>query len=413
MSIENYVFSRSPDSEIPPIIHPVLSNNKNIVTMDRILGKGSYGTVYLCHDNNSGQEYAVKCIKSKKLGVPALMECMIMSSIYHPNLNSAIKISFVSKKIYILQELAISDLKVYRRKNIISEDICHRWIFMLIQAVYCLHSNNIIHGDIKASNVLVYDNRIKLTDFTLSTKSNWSNKHLVCTASHRPLEVWLGDKWDKKVDIWALGCTIYELIYGKNLFTSQNKDQSINALIDWYNYLPSQYKTDGLFLEHRDILYYSFDLPNSFNISSPINKLILSMLIIKSSDRPSINKILGNDLFDNTVEIPIIINTPETSIDPRSEIKIRAYINKLLSNNIVRNIAIILCFKTIGMINTNEYVRLDTCAWIAHKLFYRETISLLSLKSEIHEIIQMERQICKYLSFRLCLKSNDITIKEK
>ena len=177
-------YSRSPDSEIPPIVTPILynyTNNKrgiNTITLDKQLGKGAYGTVYSCHDEND-IELAVKCIKTKKFGVPCLIEASIMSVIHHPNLTKALKIHSTPQKLYIVQEIAVSDLRAYRmNSDMISENICCKWIQMMLQGISCLHRYGIIHGDIKASNILVYQNdSIKISDFTLSTDERWSNNY--------------------------------------------------------------------------------------------------------------------------------------------------------------------------------------------------------------------------------------------
>ena len=239
-------FSKSPENEIPPVITPLLHNfhkkQKNIstITLDKQLGKGGFGTVYLCRNENN-EELAVKCIKTKDFGIPSLIEASIMSVIQHPNLTQALKIHSTPQMLYIVQELAISDLSVYRSKNQLDQNTMILWTHSIIQGLACLHRYDIIHGDLKASNILVYsNNNIKITDFTLSTNRKWSNNYRPCTQTHRPLEVWMGEKWNESVDIWALGCTIFELVYGKSLFVKQDKDASINALIDWNYYLPTQ-----------------------------------------------------------------------------------------------------------------------------------------------------------------------------
>ncbi len=328
MSSDTYVFSRSPESEIPPIITPILYNlNKKrkgikTITLDKTLGKGGYGTVYLCRDENE-EELAVKCIKTKDFGIPSLIEASIMSVIQHPNLAKALKIHSTPQKLYIIQELAISDLRIYRLNNDISLDLCYQWIHGIAQGLSCLHRHGIIHGDLKASNILVYPgNKIKVSDFTMSTNKKWTNNYRPCTTTHRPLEVWLDHKWNQSVDIWSFGCTIFELVYGKTLFVSQNRDASINALIDWYSYLPHQYQSTELHVSYREAFHYSFSLPDSFNISLPINSLILSMIVIDPSSRPSIEDILKNELFNGYPTVPsMIISTPVTVLLPKTETK--------------------------------------------------------------------------------------------
>lgn len=416
MSSPQGFFSRSPESEIPALVTPITSNIKaknlciNTITLDRALGKGSFGTVYLCRDEFN-QELAVKCIKSRDFGISSLIEASIMSTIHHPYLSRALKIHSTPEKLYIIQELAISDLRIYRLNHTISDDLMIKWVNMIAQAISCLHKYDIIHGDIKSNNVLVYsDFRVKLTDFTLSTNINWKKTFKPCTVTHRPLEVWLGDKWDKSVDIWAFGCTIFEMIYGKTLFICQSREASINALIDWCKYLPPIYQKDDICLNYRDCFHYSFALPDSFNTSSPINSLILSMLVM--SKRPTINEILQNKLFNNMVILPsMIITTPVTSLLPKTETKIRQQLNILVNDETTVELAYNLYVRIGGMVNSNDRLKLMTCVWIAHKIVYRENISTAILHYDLQEILQMERSICNYLSYRLFYKATRMMIK--
>lgn len=415
-------FSRSPDKDIPPLITPKLfksskkETNISTITLDKILGKGAYGTVYLCRDGN-GEDLAVKCIKTQDFGIPSLIEASIMSVIHHPNLSKALKIHSTPEKLYIIQELAISDLKVYRSKNNISDEQLYKWTHMIAQGIACLHRHDIIHGDIKAGNILVYKgDMIKISDFTLSTDVKWKNNYRPCTATHRPLEVWMNDKWDKSVDIWAFGCTIFEMVYGRTLFISQSKDASINALLDWNKYLPSPYRQTDINISYRDVFHYSFSLPDSFNISFAINNLIISTLIINPEHRMSIDNILKRNEFISFPTLPsMIIDQPITVLLPKTESKLRKSLASILNlnDNITIELAYNLYSRLTGMINANDKIKMITCAWIAHKMVHRENISLIALSCELHEVLQMERSICNYLSYRLYFKSSQVIFKDK
>lgn len=419
MSINEGAFSRSPETEIPPIVTPILYNvktkqkNINTITIDKQLGKGGYGTVYLCRDKDE-QKLAVKCIKTKDFGIPSLIEASIMSVIQHPNLANAIKVHSTPQKLYIVQELAISDLRIYRLNNEIDQQLMCQWSHEIIQGLGCLHSHDIIHGDLKASNILVYPgNKIKISDFTLSTNVKWTNKYRPCTPTHRPLEVWLENKWDKSVDIWSLGCTLFELVYGTTLFVNQNKDASINALIDWYKYLPMQYRSHELFVTKNEVFHYTFNLPASFNTSDPLNSLILSLLAVSPKNRPSIEEVMNNDIFKEFPTSPsIIVSAPVTVLLPRTENKVRKSLSSFLTNKHSIELAYDLYTRLIGMINANDKIKLVTCAWIANKMVDKENISLNRLPFELHEILQMERIICNYLSYRLYCKSSQVVFRE-
>lgn len=418
MSSAPVIFSHG--SNIPPLVTPMLFkyNKKrkdiNTITLDKPLGKGAYGTVYLCRDEKS-EEFAVKCIKTQDFGISSLIEASIMSVIHHPNLSKALQIHSTPEKLYIVQELAISDLRVYRLNNDISEELSYQWIKMIAQGISCLHKHDIIHGDIKSSNILVYHgNRIKITDFTLSTNIKWKNDYRSCTPTHRPLEVWLENSWDKSVDIWSLGCTLFELVYGKTLFVLQNKDASINALIDWYNYLPHQYRHLDLYISQRDVFHYSFSLPDSFNTSSNINMLILSMLILSPTHRPSIDDILKDKHFSLYPTVPsTVISAPVTALSPKTETKLRKNLSHVLNDDITIELAYNLYSRSIGIINGNDRIKMVACAWISHKMVHRKNISLSILPCELHEVLQMERNICNYLSYRLYCKKTQVVFRDK
>ena len=237
--------------------HKVKPNIREIHIEEKI-GKGAYGTVRRCTDQ-SGNNYAVKCIECGEKensdksderqirvnnGIPCLMEASIMQTIDHPNINSSIQTivdsSTPESNLYIVQELAASDLLSWRRNTSdISYETIIQILYKLCSAVKCFHNLHLVHGDIKASNVLInHVGEVKLADFTLSTKECWNRNYTICTSTHRPIEVWIPglfredfihrieqgtikQDWDRRADIWSLGCTIFQIVYGYSLFPYQ------------------------------------------------------------------------------------------------------------------------------------------------------------------------------------------------
>lgn len=185
------------------------------------LGKGSYGVVFSC-TNSKGDKKAIKCVNMKG-NYKHVLEASIMSSYKHPNISSSEDIFIENDTLYIVQKLATADLAALTRNNPLPLDKVKSYCYALARAVLFLHNRRIVHGDIKASNILYYNiDSIKLTDFSLSTlmlKQYYD--HNIGTPSHKPPECYNGEHWSYPVDIWALGCTIYELAYGKNLFPNQ------------------------------------------------------------------------------------------------------------------------------------------------------------------------------------------------
>ncbi|AYV86361.1 MAG: cyclin-dependent kinase [Solumvirus sp.] len=228
--------------------------------INKEIGKGTYGKVYEAA-NSKGEKYAIKTIKIGRNGIPNILEPSIMSTFRHPNLANSLFVQTHPQKLYIVMDLAVSDLasetRYSKRKEYLDIKTVKLWCHGLAKAVDCLHRNNIIHCDIKAANCLLFglkgggtikngtlakalsteatlgassratlpsEATVKLSDFGLSMlDNNTLYDHEVCTSTHRPPEVYDGKLWNSSIDIWALACTFYEIAYGISLFPYHGK----------------------------------------------------------------------------------------------------------------------------------------------------------------------------------------------
>lgn len=92
-------------------------------------------------------------------------------------------------------------------------------IFQLINTLVYVHSQNICHRDIKPENIL-YDRgnkKIKIIDFGISKKivERGAKREMLTitgTLYYRAPEMFLGGGYDEKVDLWASGVTLYQLL---------------------------------------------------------------------------------------------------------------------------------------------------------------------------------------------------------
>jgi len=191
----------------------------------REIGQGGFGKCFLVEDKNQ-DEYVEKIINlensTKEEVAKALREVNILQSIddcYY--ITKFIESRFKNKKLKIFLEYVIGgDLqkKIYEQKkigekNYFEENQIILWMIQICYAVSILHENNIIHRDIKPSNLLLTnDNKIKVTDFGLSTTDNqYVSKTIAGTFAYTAPEVLDGEKYDKKVDSWSIGITLLEL----------------------------------------------------------------------------------------------------------------------------------------------------------------------------------------------------------
>ena len=102
-----------------------------------------------------------------------------------------------------------------------------------------MHSKGIVHRDLKPENILVdfTHRRIKLIDFG-SSRCLYRRKQksdiltITGTLVYRAPEMFLGGGYSEKVDMWAVGVTLYELVVGKIPFDSEYHSETIHSIIN-------------------------------------------------------------------------------------------------------------------------------------------------------------------------------------
>lgn len=110
--------------------------------------------------------------------------------------------------------------------------------YQMLRALYFMHSNDLIHRDVKPENLLVSQNGIlKVCDFgfTRSTLPNASAVYTdyVSTRWYRSPELLVGDaNYNKTVDVWAIGCIYAEMFNGMPLFPGESDLHTLKLIID-------------------------------------------------------------------------------------------------------------------------------------------------------------------------------------
>lgn len=380
------------------------------ITIGEHLGQGGYGMVYRCRVKigDDDKEYALKTIPSLGNGLPALGEAAVSMGLRHPYLNHAEFAYAHRSSLYLVMPLARYDMSHYRRIHTPTSKQLITWTFQLIQALVCLHKEHLIHGDIKASNVFLFEDMlVKLADFTLVTIyfPDIPMSHTVCTITHRPPEVLRCEKWNEKVDIWALGCTLYEIIHGRPLFPYQGSmpnespEDSRRTLIcinDWARrhgqVVEGESDTSGILRAHFK--------PSD---DALLDDLILSMLRIRPEDRPSAHELMSNEIFNDlkVVSYHRIVCVPRL---PPCEQILEIY-NKLADEMLegenfrVTDLGRKL-FSHCSNLKHDKLIIASACILIALKLISRNHLPRKGLRPEIYKA---EEAICEHLRYCLLL----------
>ncbi len=397
------------------------------------IGKGAYGQVFECLTNEN-LSVAVKRIAFDKYGIRCLNEATIMSSIKHNHIAHAQNVYSDEGSIYIVSQKAKTDLNKWTRKskkgNIPDTKTLLTWSRALVSALSCLHSQGVIHCDMKASNVLHFGkNDIRLNDFTLSIVRHHQNKkytHNICTSTHRPYEVWVSEPWNEKVDIWGLGCTLFEIAYGQLLFPYQGgtnipddeiKKRMINCLLDWGQRGPVNNTLDKM-PSSSDFL--RFDLPVEFFEPERklFNSFILSMLTIAPDTRPSIFELQQHPYLNQEMQfkkISFFVYSSEGYFQgPKDKLRSRLY--QFLSSDVYDFMMEIYArshgLKHIENTILTDVLRICLCILIACKLIKQplpltyftmsESMGGLGLSNQDYMLMyKLEPKFCEYFSFRL------------
>lgn len=226
---------------------------RKLTILSRI-GAGAYGSVSKCEDE-FGRVLAVKNIPATEHGVISVMELLIMGTkkLRNPYLVESTAIHLDRDGTYIFQPLAISSLSRVVTKDVNSLSL-KRWLLMISIGLNHLHRSGILHGDVKAGNVLLFDDyTVRLGDYGFSLPMG-EYKYKAGTPSHRAPECDGTTPWGAPADIWSLGCTFYEIAFHSNLFscaadidskqdgTHQRKPVTVGTLHEEWKALYSQMK---------------------------------------------------------------------------------------------------------------------------------------------------------------------------
>ncbi|TNM91547.1 hypothetical protein fugu_019927 [Takifugu bimaculatus] len=210
--------------------------------LHKLLGKGSFGKVFLAELKRSGQFFAVKALKKDVVLMDDDVECTmverrVLSLAWESPFLAHLYCTFQTKEnlFFVMEYLNGGDL-MFHIQN------CHRFALdratfygaEIICGLQFLHSKGIIYRDLKLDNILLdSDGHIKIADFGMC-KENMQEESQTSTFCGTPdyiaPEILLGQKYNSSVDWWSFGVLLYEMLTGQSPFHGHNEEALFQSI---------------------------------------------------------------------------------------------------------------------------------------------------------------------------------------
>ena len=255
---------------------------KDTYIITKSLGRGSYGDVYECIDKNTNFKSALKINKLGRKYIDSIeTEMKILKRLnnlitfnndnqYIPKLYDNFKYNSHTCFNLKLYDLNLYEfLKQYYYDDLYDENLVLSLIIKLVNAMFFINSNNIIHCDLKPENIMFTIDRtdIVVCDFGLSeiTYDKLSEyKYDVQSMWYRAPEIALCLPYNYKIDIWSIGTIMYEILFKKPLFPCRDNDKLIQLITSFIN-VPenSLIYSDSNWSKYFSIIHYNVTLRNN------------------------------------------------------------------------------------------------------------------------------------------------------
>lgn len=200
--------------------------------VERLLGKGSFGTVYLAFDPLIDRHIALKVAGPRpRMPIERLIEeARSAARLNHPGIVTVYEVGHTDDNLYIAMEYVDSGtLREFMTKDLdLSTKLAA--VAEIAEAMHAAHKQEIVHRDLKPENIMMTeDGHPKVVDFGLAVGRDKGAKLAGEIAGAPPYmspEQVRGDAdlLDGRTDIWAIGVILYEMLLGRRPFAgSQNE----------------------------------------------------------------------------------------------------------------------------------------------------------------------------------------------
>jgi len=226
--------------------------------VQRLLGRGGMGEVYLCADPALGRQVAVKILPAalasdEKMRGRFLNEARAVAGINHPNVITIHDVGVTDDRdeglptglLYLVLEylegFAVDEIMEKRR---LSVDECLDIGIQALEGLKAAHQKRILHRDITPANIMIEpDGRVKILDFGLSkflkegardtstSPRQTGDGMIVGTLDYLSPEQALGNPLDERSDLFSFGIVFYQMLTGTHPFAGKSVTQMVARMM--------------------------------------------------------------------------------------------------------------------------------------------------------------------------------------
>jgi serine/threonine-protein kinase len=219
--------------------------------IEKELGRGGMGVVYLARDPRLNRPVAIKVLPAAFVADPSRLqrferEARTLAALNHRNVAMIFGLEDAQgQRLLVLEFVPGQTLTQKLSRGGLALDETLRLSIQMCEGLEAAHEQGVVHRDLKPDNVKVTpDGTVKILDFGLATTrradedATASGSALTVagmvmgTPGYMSPEQARGLNTDKRTDIWALGCVLFELLSGYKAFSGETVSDCIAAILD-------------------------------------------------------------------------------------------------------------------------------------------------------------------------------------
>ena len=235
---------------------PEIGQNLSHYSITEKIGKGGMGEVFRAKDQKLGRDVAIKVLpeefaRDADRVARFQREAKLLASLNHPNIAAIYGLEESGGTNFLVLELVEGDTLADRIKaGPIPVEESLKLGLQIAEALEAAHEKGVIHRDLKPANIKVTpEGKVKVLDFGLAkafageqAELNLSNSPtlsdmatmqgvILGTAAYMSPEQARGKAVDKRTDIWALGCVLYEMLTGQAAFQGDDVTEILASVV--------------------------------------------------------------------------------------------------------------------------------------------------------------------------------------